>query len=432
MRRRDFLKAAGTLTGGIATGYVLNLSASCSSTEDVASQRDDAGVEDSSPTKDTSPADAGPLSTGEVLLGLYPSSNLAKPEDAVAKGLAHHDFSWLSSGDSVFVKLSCNSGHVHPAVTSPAAVSGLCAELFARGAGRVIVGDQAGVESVRLAAGESRFGSTKELMQGNGLHDAITAAGAEPHFFDDQGYEAGYFEATPPNGHHWQKPMMLPSIIKQVDHIVYLPRLASHGLAGYTHGLKSAVGWLRDDSRYHMHNDAASLHEKYTEINYSAELASRLRLIFTFAEKLMLHQGPDTGTVAVVDPRLVIASDDIANHDAFSAALLRHFDTNTPSEGNSFLAYGDGSGADMRNRFFVQTYVEQTTGIPWGQGGEGYTQLSGHKYWEGIAADRGLSRAYELRGGIPTTIPVRLDGSPLDSDLMAALGGANSGIFVMG
>lgn len=408
MRRRDFLKAAGILTGGIATGYIFNLSG-CSN-------------------GDSSPRDKEPLSAGDVLLGLYASSVTASAEDAVRLGLAQHDFGWLSSGDTVFVKLSCNSGHVHPAVTSPAAVSGLCAELLSRGAGRVVVGDQAGVESVRLATGEARFGSTKALMEGNGLYEAITAAGAEPHFFDDQGYDAGYFEATLPEGHHWQQPMMLPNIIKQVDHIVYLPRLSSHALAGYTHGLKSAVGWLRDDSRYHIHNDAASLHEKYTEINYSTEIASRLRLVFTFAEKLMLHQGPDTGTVAVADPRIVIASDDIANHDAFSTALLRHFDTSTPSA-TGIMPYGDGSAADFRNTFFVKTYVENATGIPWGHGNDGYTSLRGHRYWEGLATDHGLSRAYELQGGQPSSILVRHDGAPLASELMADLGAAHDGIF---
>jgi hypothetical protein len=209
---------------------------------------------------------------------------------------------------------------------------------------------------------------------------------------------------------------------------VYLPRLSSHALAGYTHGLKSAVGWLRDDSRYYMHNDAASLHEKYAEISYSAEIASRLRLVYTFAEQLMLHQGPDTGTVALADPRIVIASDNIANHDALSAALLRHFDTSTRAP-ISALNYGNGLLADARNEFFVKTHVENATGIPWGQGGEGYTQLSGHRYWEGIAADHGLSRAYELQGGVPSAIQVRLDGSPLRRDLMCALGTANGGVF---
>jgi uncharacterized protein (DUF362 family) len=396
------------MTGGIATTCVFNLSG-CS-------------------TGDSPSSDNEPLSVGEVLLGLYPTSGIVSPEDTVRRGLARFDFGWLGSGDTVFVKLSCNSGHIHPAVTSPAAVAGMCAELFARGAGRVIVGDQAGVESVRLADGETRFGSTQKLMESNGLYEAITAAGAEPHFFDDQGYDAGYFEATPPHRSHWQQPMMLPRIIEQVDHIVYLPRLSSHALAGYTHGLKSAVGWLRDDSRYHMHNDAASLHEKYAEISYSVEIASRLRLVYTFAEYIMLHQGPDTGTVAVADPLIVIASDNIANHDIFSAALLHHFDTITPAAGG-VLPYEDGSAANARNSFFVRTYVEKATGIPWGQGDKNYTALRGHRYWEGLAADYGLSRAYELQGGIPISISIRRDGAPLANELMGALSTAYNGIF---
>lgn len=77
--------------------------------------------------------------------------------------------------------------------------------------------------------------------------------------------------------------------------------------------------------------------------------------------------------------------------------------------------------------------MQTATGIPWGQGGEAYTPLRGHMYWEGIAADIGLARAYELRsGGLPKTIPVKVDGSPLDSALKVALGAAHNGLFDLG
>ena len=42
---------------------------------------------------------------------------------------------------------------------------------------------------------------------------------------------------------------MIARAITEVDHLVYLPRLSSHVLTGYTHGHKIAVGWLRDDPR---------------------------------------------------------------------------------------------------------------------------------------------------------------------------------------
>lgn len=80
---------------------------------------------------------------------------------------------------------------------------------------------------------------------------------AELHFFDDQGFDTGYFQATLPAGHHWPRGMYVPSIVREVDHIVYMPRLSQHMLAGTTLAQKSAMGFLRDDSRHDMHNDAA-------------------------------------------------------------------------------------------------------------------------------------------------------------------------------
>jgi uncharacterized protein (DUF362 family) len=419
MHRRHFLRDTTLLAGGLATGLTLKLSGCRDGGKDSGARRDAGG--DGTDGYE-------PLRSGEILLGLYPSTTYETAEDAVRASLARLPFDWLGEGDVVFVKLSCNSGRVHPAVTSPAAVVALCEVLFERGAGRVLVGDQAGVESVRLAADERRFSSTRALMEANGLYAAILAAGAEPHFFDDHGYEAGYFAATPPAGHHWGHPLMLPNVVRDVDHIVTLPRLSSHTLAGYTHGLKCAVGWMRDDSRHHMHNDAATLHEKYAEISYTEELAARTRLVLTFAEQLMLHQGPDTGTVADVDPRIVIASDDLAHHDAFSAALLRYFDVGTPvADGVS--PYGDGSTANTLNQVFTRSYVESATGIPWASDGGDYTALRANPYWDGVNADLALARAFALQGGVPEQVTVRKDGAALAGELGEALSAAYGGLF---
>src|SRR5262245_14536642 len=91
---------------------------------------------------------ASAIPEGAVLLGLYAG------DGAEALGLAAKrlDFSWLKPGDSVLIKVACNSHHTHPSTTSPSGVAGLVAELKARGAGRVIVADQSGVEWVRNSA----------------------------------------------------------------------------------------------------------------------------------------------------------------------------------------------------------------------------------------------------------------------------------------
>jgi len=90
------------------------------------------------------------------------------------------------------------------------------------GAGRVIVADQAGVEHVRRSA-QGRFSSTRERFASNGLGALEDVA--ELHFFDEGEWDGGYFEATLPEGHHWPRGMYLANIIREVDHIVYMPRI---------------------------------------------------------------------------------------------------------------------------------------------------------------------------------------------------------------
>jgi len=61
------------------------------------------------------------------------------------------DFSWLSTGDSVFIKPALNSGSPYPFTTSPAAIAAMVELLRERRARRVIVGDMSGIGHVKLS-----------------------------------------------------------------------------------------------------------------------------------------------------------------------------------------------------------------------------------------------------------------------------------------
>ena len=392
---------------------------------------DDDMVDDDTSDDDTTADDdtGGELGADAVLLGLYTASSAASPQDAVRLVCQKLDWSWLASGDSVFIKVACNSGNRHPAVTSPAAVRAVVNELFARGAGRVVVGDQSGVASVRLAPGDQRYGATRSLMNANGLFEAITDSGAEPHLFDEQDYDAGYFAATLPFfDAHWYAPPRVPEIIRNVDHIIYLPRLGSHMIAGYTHGHKCAVGWLRDDSRHELHFKADSLHEKFVEVNYCQEIRDRHRLTITLAEKLLLDAGPDAGTITPADPWIIIASSHLANHDALSVAALAFVDDHTPPSGAGLISpYGKRS--DLYNRSLL-LMIPAATGIPWTSDAPGnYTALKIHNYQQGIASDRALTRAYEILGGVPASIEVQLTGESPAPEFKNFLESFSGGIF---
>src|SRR5438552_2601275 len=112
------------------------------------------------------------------------------------------DFAWLAPGDRVLVKVASNSGSRYPATSSPAALFALARLLYARGAGTVWAGDQAGVHLVHHTRNE-RKGSTRGLMQQNGLWQAAAAAGAVPLAFEEAGYDA-YLAERVPGGGHWR------------------------------------------------------------------------------------------------------------------------------------------------------------------------------------------------------------------------------------
>lgn len=358
------------------------------------------------------------VAAGRVLLATRAG---ADADALVALALDELGTPWLGEGDTVLVKVACNSGNPHPAVTSPAAVAAMCLALRARGAGRVLVGDQSGTMSVRLAAGERRFSSTRELMQRNGLLSAIEEGGGEPRFFDDDGFADGYVQATPhPRARAWPSPPFVARAIVDVDHVVYLPRLSSHVLTGYTHGHKIAVGFLRDDARFVLHRDAADIYEKYVEVNYCDELRSRLRLVLTFADEALVDGGPDGGAIARLPSPLVLASTHLANHDAVSVPVLAWARAHAPFDRRtSGVPYGPW--APLGNAALL-AIVEETTKIPWRAADQGFPQpYVPHDYAASIAADRALVRAYELLGGVPRRIDVTLMGDAPPDRLVDAL-----------
>jgi len=376
------------------------------------------------------PIAPGLASGTDVVVGLYPSSMHADPEAAMRAALGRADFSWLGRDESVLIKIASNSGNSHPATTSPAAVRAMVAELKARGAGRIVVGEQSGVEFVRAVEDGRRFSSTRALLQSNGLVDAIESSGAEPHFFEDQGWD-GYFAATLPAGSSWEEPVMIPSIVREVDHIVYLPRLSSHALAGYTMAHKISVGWMRDDTRNALHTHYDSFYEKFTELSYATEIKSRLRLVATLAEKMLLHYGPDTGTIYDLDPRVVLVSQSLASHDAAALSLFVHA-SRAVTQSPPGIAY-TAATADTFNQFFVRQIVPVGTGLPWGPLGQAdYRPLVAHAFEDGVSQDRCLMRAWDLSGGRPASVRMLLDGASPSAEVTSALEQHSEGMLRIG
>ncbi len=317
---------------------------------------------------------------------------------------AASDFSWLSRGDSVFIKPVLNSGNPYPATTSPAAIGAMIKLLRDRGAGRVVVGDMSGIEHVKLSPGKLS-GSSRRLMEVSGMARAVLAAGGELHFFEEAGWDA-FYEEAPAAASHWKTGIMMPGILKQMDHIVLMPRCARHVLAGSTLGLKAAVGYWRTDTRLEYHREASTLQEKTAEGNTVETLRTKQRLVVTAADRILATFGPDDGYVFEPETGLVIASSSLIAHDMVSLAwLLENRQAMPSSEKNGFM---DTSRlvARMGNRYVVS----MLGGMGQGLFSETFAKDDIHTLWD----DRVLMHACRISGGVPGIAIEPVDGNVQD------------------
>ena len=301
------------------------------------------------------------------------------------------DFSWLSKGDPVFIKPVLNSGNPYPDTTSPIAIGAMIELLKEKGAGRVIVGDMSGIEHVKLSQ-EGVSGSTRSLMEASGMTAAVLAAGGELYFFEEGGWDA-FYEELPTAGSNWKGGLMMPKILKEVEHIILMPRCARHVLAGATLGLKAAVGYWRTDTRLEYHRDASTFHEKTAEGNTVDTLLKKQRLVLTAADKILATFGPDEGRVCQPKTGLVIASESVVAHDMISLAwLIENRRAMPPAAKKSFR---DSSRllASLGNRVVVGLLSDWKTVLA----SETLTKNALNSIWD----DRVLNHAYQVFGGRP-------------------------------
>jgi len=306
------------------------------------------------------------------------------------------DFSWLSKGDAVFIKPALNSGNPYPATTSPEAIGAVVEMLKEKGARRVIVGDMCGIEHVKLSQ-EGLSGSSRRLMEASGMAQAAEAAGAEIHFFEESGWQA-FYEDLPAASSHWNRGLMMPKILKEVDHIVLMPRCSRHVLAGSTLGLKAAVGYWRTDTRLEYHRDASTFQEKTAEGNTVNTLLKKQRLVLSAADKILTTFGPDKGVVQQPEIGLVMASESVVAHDMVSLAWLMENRSSVPSSEKE--GFKDPYGSQWMVSAANHWVVNKLGGLGQAFDSEKLTRNDIDTIWD----DRVLNRAYQVFGNMPAVV----------------------------
>ena len=303
------------------------------------------------------------------------------------------DFSWLSRGNSVLIKPALNSGNPYPATTSPESVRAMVELLKEKGASKVIVSDMSGIEHVKLTP-EKLKGSSRELMNESGMVKAAIEAGAELFFPEEEGWNA-FFEDEPADSTYWKKGIMMPKILKEVDHLVLMPRCGRHALLGSSLGMKNAVGYWRTDSRLEYHKYASTIQEKTADANTVKSLHDKQRLVLTAGTKVLTTYGPNKGFVSEPETGLVIASESIVAHDMISLAwLLQNRKTMSEEENKS--------ARDPYKRQFIVSNTNRFVVLLLGSFGEAWNaEKLVRNDIDSIWDDRVLNRAYEVFGSIP-------------------------------
>ncbi len=319
---------------------------------------------------------------------------------------------WLQPGDTVFIKPVINSGKPYPSTTSPLALASMIRLLKEKGAGRVVVGDMSGVGHLHQGP-EGCKGSTRSLAKSAGLLNIVLEAGAEWAFFEEAGWES-FYEEMPAPGSHWERGIMMPNVLQEVDHIVSMPRCSRHALMGNTLGLKSVVGYMRYDSRLEYHHAAKSIQEKTAEANTVPSLLQKQRLVVTAADKVLATFGPDFGHVIAPTQGVVITSPSVVAHDLISLAWLIVQWRKAPWLNKQFLT--DPSSNKIVTNIANHLVAGILGGWKWGISAQNMENSPQPNIW----GDRTLRRAFELMGGIPD-IQLQPTQSSISRQLLAGL-----------
>ena len=404
--RRSLLKA-GVCTGG---GLLLGALPGCSG-----------------PVQTLPNRALGKLPKGEagyVHFGWHPKSKSEMTVSAARELVAQivpaisDNLSWFSKGDSVLLKVASNTVNVHPAITWPNAVEAVASYFKDLGARTVLVGDQAGVETVRLTR-DGRVFATQKAFAENGLGSAIKNSRAKTVCFDDLGWE-GYAAVSPDFESLWGNSCYLTNALQNVDHVIYLPRIGTHGIAGYSGAIKNAVGWLRDDSRRMMHLRGDKLFELYAEVNHMPILRDKLRFALSIGHSAMLNIGPDFGGEYDFKGIYAIGSRQLVDHDLLCASMVPWLNDHDCSIYDLVEIYP--KRADYFNRRLCKNI--------WGKSSlNEYRPLVPTERTRGLLYDRAISHLALLQKRRPRNIKVHLAGGGHPASLLKFLKAFDNGIF---
>lgn len=289
LERRDFLKKAGLMAGGVLLGGSLAALAGCG---------EESAPVVSTPAESTAPVPSPEASVADLVVATGPGpGEMARRAVDGLGGMGR----FVKPGDLVVVKpnASFTDGPDAATSTDPQVVAQVVSMCKEAGAGRVVVMDHC------------LRGSAEACLSGNGIGAAVRQAGGELLVYG-AGDRGGGVDAAVPSGVALRTVNIYPEYI-DADVVITVPRAKHHGSAGLSLGMKNLIGVMTNMSSIHN----TGLHQGI------ADLSSVIRpaLSVIDASIILLDNGPG-GPGPTHAANTVIAGGDIVAADAYACSLF--------------------------------------------------------------------------------------------------------------
>ncbi len=215
---------------------------------------------------------------------------------------------------NVALKANYNSADPFPASTHPETLQTIVKSIKNNEPHNIILAERSGM------------GNTREVLETRGVMDLARKEDFEVRVLDEEDVD-GWVKIER-DGNHWLKGFYISKIFTEADKVVQTCCLKSHRFGGhFTLSLKNSVGIVAKKVPGGLYNYMGELHISPYQRIMIAEINNHYHvdLILMDGMKAFVNKGPEQGHI--VEPNIIMMSDDRIAIDAVGVAILRHYGT---------------------------------------------------------------------------------------------------------
>ena len=219
----------------------------------------------------------------------------------------------LHTEGTVALKANYNSDDPFPATTHPETLR-MLAEHLKKDSRSLIMAERSGM------------GNTSNVLKNRGVLDLSRRLGFRLLDLDSLGIE-GWHDVQAEEL-HWRHGFKIANIFREADKVVQTCCLKTHRFGGhFTMSLKNSVGLVAAQPKGTSYDYMRELHTSSFQRLMIAEINKfyKTDLVLMDASQGFSHGGPEKGML--IEPRLLLASNDRVAIDAVGVALLRLYGT---------------------------------------------------------------------------------------------------------